>query len=334
SGSYINEQGMYKTDKTLREDYNTNADFKRYNYRLNTDVNVTKSTVLKLGVAGSLSKRNSPGLGDDWIWDQLFGYSPIRTPIVYSNGYVPAIGTGNQTNPWVASTQTGFNENWNNNIQTNLTLEQDFAFLLKGLRFVGRFGYDNYNSNTIERRKWPEQWRAERTRNKDGELVFTRVSDPSEMHQASRSSGNRREFLDLMFNYNYNIRNHHIGLDAKYTQDALIQTQGLGEDLKNGMPRRNQGLAGQLRYNWHQRYFLNFNFGYTGSENFAIGHQFGFFPAYSAAWNIGEENFIKENVDWIQMFKIRFSHGKVGNDRLGGDRFPYLYNIEGGKEGY
>src|SRR5699024_5569562 len=162
SGSYINEQGMYKTDKTLREDYNTNADFKRYNYRLNTDVNVTKSTVLKLGVAGSLSKRNSPGLGDDWIWDQLFGYSPIRTPIVYSNGYVPAIGTGNQTNPWVASTQTGFNENWNNNIQTNLTLEQDFAFLLKGLRFVGRFGYDNYNSNTIERRKWPEQWRAER----------------------------------------------------------------------------------------------------------------------------------------------------------------------------
>src|SRR5690606_40999872 len=117
SGSYVNEGGMYKIDETLKNDYNTNANYKRWNYRLNTDIDITPTTLLKVGVAGSLSKRNSPGLGDADFWGVLFGYSPIRTPIMYSNGYVPAIGTGNQTNPWVVATQTGFNEDWSNKIQ-------------------------------------------------------------------------------------------------------------------------------------------------------------------------------------------------------------------------
>lgn len=79
--------------------------------------------------------------------------------------------------------------------------------------------------------------------------------------------------------------------------------------------------------------FLNFNFGYTGSENFAAGHQFGFFPAYSVAWNIAEEPFVKKNLKWVNMFKVRYSWGKVGNDKMyeaNGTtliRFPYLYTI-------
>src|SRR5699024_6258158 len=154
-GSYVEEQGMYKTDKKLKKDYNTNADFKKWTYRLNTDVNITPSTLVKLGVSGSLRKRNSPGLGDNDVWGELFGYSPIRTPIMYSNGYVPAVGTGNKTNPWVANTQTGFNVNWESNVQTNITVNQDFNFLLKGLNFSGSFGYDTYNNNNISRHRWP-----------------------------------------------------------------------------------------------------------------------------------------------------------------------------------
>lgn len=335
SGSYIEEQGMYHTDETLRNDYNTNANYKRYNYRLNTDINVTATTLLKLGVSGSLSKRNSPGLGDAWVWDALFGYTPVRTPILYSNGYVPAIGSGNQTNPWVTATQTGFNENWENNIQTNVTLEQDFRFILPGLRFVGNFGYDTNNSSDILRRKWPEQWRAERARSADGEIIFTKISDPQEMFQESSSGGNRREFLDLMFSYNLTVADdHHIGADVKYTQDAFINTVNIGNDIKNGVAKRNQSLAGRATYNWEYRYFVDFNFGYTGSENFAKGHRFGFFPAYSLAWNVAEEKFIKDNAPWMNMFKIRFSHGQVGNDNLGSERFPYLYTISRGGSGY
>lgn len=334
SASYVEEQGMYKTDRSLRNDYDTNANYKRWNYRLNTDLDITKTTLLKVGVSGSLAKRNSPGLGDNDVWGELFGYTPVRTPILYSNGYVPAVGTGNKTNPWVAATQTGFNENWENRIQTNVSLEQNFDFITRGLRFVGRFGYDTNNYNHINRRKWPEQWRAERARDSNGNLIFTNVSGPREMHQTSGSAGDRREFLDLMFNYERGFSNHHISGTVKYTQDAFIQTQNLGEDLKNGVSKRNQGLAGRVAYNWKLRYFADFNFGYTGSENFAIGHQFGFFPAFSCAWNVAEENFVKDNLIWVNMFKIRFSYGKVGNDNMGDERFPYLYTIESGGAGY
>lgn len=334
SGSYYEEQGMYYTDETLRKDYNTNANYKRYNYRLNTDINITETTLLKLGVSGSLQKRNSPGLGDGWVWGAIFGYSPIRTPIFYSNGYVPAVGTGNLTNPWVSSTQTGFNENWQNNIQTNITLEQDFRFILPGLKFVGKFGYDTNNTSNILRTKWPEQWRAERARDSNGEIIFVNVSGPQEMYQSSSSSGNRREFLDLMLSYNKTLdKSHNIGADLKYTQDAFVYTVDIGGDIKNGIARRNQSLAGRATYNWKFRYFLDFNFGYTGSENFAIGHQFGFFPAFSTAWNIAEESFIKDNLPWMNMLKLRFSRGEVGNDNLGSERFPYLYTI-GTASGY
>ncbi len=332
SASFVEEEGMYNTDESLKDDYDTNANYMRWNYRLNTDIDVTKTTLLKVGVSGSLAKRVSPGLGDDDVWGELFGYSPIRTPIEYSNGYVPAVGTGNKTNPWVAATQTGFNEHWENKIQTNVSLEQNLDFVTEGLRFTGRFGYDTNNFSNINRRKWPEQWRAERARDSEGNLVFTHISDPQVMHQSSGSSGERREFLELMFNYDYGLADHHFSGTVKYTQDAFVQTQNLGEDLKNGVSRRNQGIAGRVAYHWSYRYFADFNFGYTGSENFATGHQFGFFPAYSFAWNVAEEGIIKNNFKWINMFKIRYSHGKVGNDKLGDDpnnpdRFPYLYDI-------
>ena len=65
-------------------------------------------------------------------------------------------------NPWVLSTQTGFTEQWWNEVQTSATIEQNLDFLTKGLNFVGRFGFDTYSSNTIRRLKRPELWRAER----------------------------------------------------------------------------------------------------------------------------------------------------------------------------
>lgn len=334
SASYTEDQGMYYTDETLRKDYDTNANYKRWNYRMNVDIDITKSTLLKVGVAGSLAKRNSPGLGDNDVWGELFGYNAIATPIMYSNGYIPALGTGNKTNPWVAATQTGYNEEWTNDLQTNVVLEQNFDFITKGLRFVGRFGYDTHNNNWINRRRWPEQWKALSRDVNTGEIVWYHMSDSRDMYQESGSNGNRREFLEMLLSWDRGFANHHVGATLRYTQDNFRQTVDLGTDIKNGVSKRNQGLAGRVTYNWNYRYFLDFNFGYTGSENFAKGHQFGFFPAFSTAWNIAEEPIVKRLFPWMNMFKVRYSHGKVGNDNLGNDRFPFLYTIGGTDQGY
>ena len=329
SGSYLDQQGMYKVDKALK-DYNTNANFRRWNYRMNVDIDITKSTLLKVGVSGSLQKANDSGVGSDAIWTALMGYNAIMVPKLYSNGYVPAYGNdnGDRFNLWVQATMTGYRENWKNNIQTNVTLEQKLDFITKGLRFVGRFGYDTENNNWINRRKWPEQWKAKRFRATDGTLDYDRVAEERKMFQESGSDGLRNEFFEAELHYSRGFKHHHLGGTLKYNQSSKIKTVGLGDDLKQGIARRNQGLAGRFTYNWNYRYFIDFNFGYTGSENFAAGHRFGFFPAISGAWNIAEESLIKKHLKWMNMFKIRYSYGKVGNDNLGNTRFPYLYDIE------
>ena len=329
SGSYLDQQGMYKVDKALK-DYNTNANFRRWNYRMNVDIDITKSTLLKVGVSGSLQKANDSGVGSDAIWTALMGYNAIMVPKLYSNGYVPAYGNdnGDRFNPWVQATMTGYRENWKNNIQTNVTLEQKLDFITKGLRFVGRFGYDTENNNWINRRKWPEQWKAKRFRATDGTLDYDRVAEERKMFQESGSDGLRNEFFEAELHYSRGFKHHHLGGTLKYNQSSKIKTVGLGDDLKQGIARRNQGLAGRFTYNWNYRYFIDFNFGYTGSENFAAGHRFGFFPAISGAWNIAEESLIKKHLKWMNMFKIRYSYGKVGNDNLGNTRLPYLYDIE------
>ena len=340
SVSYVNDEGMYKTDKTLRDKYNTNANYSRWNYRLNVDIDLTSTTLLRLGTAGDLSMRNSPGMGDNDTWNSLFGYNAILTPTMYSNGYVPMINLGRddyRSNPWVMTTQTGYNQEWNNNLQNNVALEQDFRFITPGLKFVGRFGYDTYNYNQITHRKMPERYYANGRDKETGEIIFDKINGSQDMTQASNNNGSRRIFADLMLTYNREFKHHNnVGATIKFTYDDDISTQNIGSDIKNSVSRTNMALAGQISYNWYYRYFVDANFGYNGSENFSDGHRFGFFPACSAAWNIAREPWMQWAKSWMDMFKVRYSYGKVGNDKIyqGGAqiRFPYLYTIGDGNE--
>ena len=331
SGSFLDEGGMYNVDKTMRE-YDTNANYQRYNYRMNIDMNITTTTLIRVGIGGALEKTNHAGASSDQIWYSTFGYNPVSMPVMYSNGYVPVLqgedGERSERgyNPWTVATQTGYREVWKNTINSNITLEQGLDFLTEGLSFIGRFGYDTYNHNNIQRRKNPEMWRAERQRNSDGEIVFNRLVNERLLEQFSSAFGDRKEFFEAQLTYGRRFEDHDIGSTVKYTHDNYVNTSDIGGDIMQGVARRYQGLAGNLSYGYKNRYLLNFNFGYNGSENFAKGHQFGFFPAYSAAWNIAEEDFVKDNIDWLGMFKLRYSYGEVGTDNSS-SRFPYLANF-------
>ena len=330
SVSYVNDGGMYKTDSTLRDKYNTNANYGRWNYRVNLDINATPTTLIRIGTAGDLSTQNAPGYGDDHVWESLFGYNAILTPVMYSNGYVPMINMNRddaRSNPWVMTTQTGYKTMWNNNLQNNVSLEQDLNFITQGLKFTGRFGYDTYNSNSIDHIQMPERWYANGRDKDTGEIIFDKIGNKWDMTQSSYNEGSRRTFLDLLLSYNREFNGHNVTGNLKYTWDDNIQTQNIGDDIKNSVSRKNLAFAGQVAYNYDYRYFVDFNFGYNGSENFADGHRFGFFPAFSVGWALDREKFM-QNLTWLDMFKIRYSWGKVGNDNCGDVRFPYLYTLD------
>ena len=64
------------------------------------------------------------------------------------------------------------------------------------------------------------------------------------------------------------------------------------------------------------RYLLELNAGYNGSESFAKGHRWGFFPSVSLGWNVGEEAFFEPIKKFVQQLKLRGSYGLVGNDQV------------------
>ena len=250
SASYVDEGGMYKVDKGLK-DYNTNANYRRWNYRLNVDMDITKTTLLKVGVSGSLDKKNEPGMSSN-IWASAMNYNPVSVPIMYSNGYTPAFGSNDeQINPWTIATQTGYQETWNNKLQTNITLEQDFSFITKGLKFIGRYGFDTNNYQWINRKKIPELWRAEQNRASDGSLVMRKIRDEQLMSQEANSTGERKEYLEAELHYDRTFGNHMVGAVMKYTQDKTINASVKKEDdIMQGIDRRHQGLSGRFTYGW------------------------------------------------------------------------------------
>ena len=338
SVSYVEEGGMYNSDSALK-DYKTNANYHRWNYRMNFDLNITKTTLLKIGVAGALEKQNQPGSIYDEVWTSLMGYNAIATPVKYKNGRWGSQGSGNHNNPWVLVTQYGYNEIWKNTINTTAELTQDFGFITPGLSAIVRYGYDIYTDNGNKHWKAPEGWQAERLRDSNGELVFTKKVDEQLMIANPYSNGQKKEFFEAEIHYARNFGLHQVGAILKYTQDGTTNNsqndyvnqssddpiEQMNIDFQRtiqGIDRRHQGLAGRFTYGYANRYFIDFNFGYNGSENFAKHNRFGFFPAYSAAWNLGEEPWIRKVAPWIDMFKIRYSYGKVGNDYLS-TRFPF-----------
>ncbi len=125
-------------------------------------------------------------------------------------------------------------------------------------------------------------------------------------------------------------RKHRVGalvyyyMSSQQTMDGSID--GRPESLRSmyAIPIRYQGISSRLTYGFDDTYFLDANFGYTGSENFQAGHRFGFFPSVAAGWVPTQYKFITENLPWLNFLKIRGSYGLVGNDRLTDERFPYL----------
>lgn len=191
-------------------------------------------------------------------------------------------------NPEVQLNKTGHKRVWQNKAETNLTLEQDLKFVTKGLRFIGTFSFDSENNSTVTRTKQPELWRAGRVRDANGNLIMTRVAQETPFRlDSGEPDGRFRYYTEAKLDYSRKFGDDHTvtGLLMYYQQERQRIFQFDTTNAKVAIPFRNVGLSGRATYGFRDKYLLDLNFGYNGSENFEPGKQFGFFLHFlQAGW--------------------------------------------------
>jgi TonB-linked SusC/RagA family outer membrane protein len=322
------QTAAYKVDKNSV--YSSNVGFNSYNYRINLDVNLTKTTKVFLGSDGFLSALTQPGLANtDNIWGAQSRLTPLTIPTQFSNGLLPGRGTGDQSSPYVMINRTGKALDEEYRGKTTLALNQDLSGILDGLKFRVQGAYDIYSYFNERRRVQPALYNA-LGRAADGSLI-TILTVPEQKASYTRDTRQfRKYFLESVINYDkvFNEDHRTSALIYYYMSDAK-DTEEAKSNLE-AIPLRYQGVSSRFTYGYKDTYLLDANFGYTGSENFQPGRQYGFFPSVALGWVPSSYEFVKESAPWLDYFKIRASYGSVGNDRISSIRFPYLTKVNQG----
>ncbi|TCS86294.1 TonB-linked SusC/RagA family outer membrane protein [Anseongella ginsenosidimutans] len=325
------ETAAYKVDENSV--YSSNVGFNTYNYRINLDINLTPTTTVYLGSDGFLSKLDQPGIANtDYIWGAQSRLTPLAIPGQYSNGLLPGRGTGEQSSPYVMINRTGQASNQVFKGKSTLALNQDLSGVLDGLKFRVQGAYDIHSFFAERRYIQPALYTA-LGRDYNGSLIMQETVQEQSASYNRSTRQYRKYHLESVINYDQIFGDDHrvSGLiyyyisDAKDTDDATSNLEAI--------PLRYQGVSSRLTYGFRDTYLLDVNFGYTGSENFQPGRQYGFFPSIAVGWVPTSYGFMKEAAPWLNYLKIRASYGTVGNDRISDIRFPYLTKVNVGSGG-
>jgi len=316
-----NESAAYRQDKVSK--YSRDVAYNTYNYRLNLDLNITKTTSVYMGIDGQNSLNYLPGMvNTDWLWSAQSKLTPLTVPKQYSNGASPAYGVNDEISPYVLLNQTGMStiENYRN--LATVAVNQDFGNWIKGLKARVQGAFDSYSTFNERRVKMPDLYNST-GRNTNGELIMIRKVTGYDVQYSKTQSQSRKYHLESNITYNHQIGDAHRfgGLIYYYmsSEGNTDQTSSM-----NAIPKWYQGISSRINYGFKDTYLIDVNFGYTGSENFKKGEQFGFFPSIAVGWIPSQYKFVTDQMPYINYFKIRASYGTVGNDRITGTRFPYL----------
>lgn len=331
AGSFYNESSIYKNAGNIYG-YDSSIRYNKFNFRANVDLNLTKSTVINLNLANIYEKSFGPGFGDtdSDIWSYLFMTSPNTFPVEYSDGRLSGPSTDSGYNPWNMLVHSGYREQFWNSAQSLIGVTQDIGALwepLKGLTANIKFSWDAWNTTLQRRSKSPTFYHA-RGRAEDGSLIYddengdgiwepVHTGDETLSYGIGRS-GTMTRYVEGSLTYNRLFGEHRVGALFLYNHKIYTDTQAGSSSAS--LPYKDQGIAGRLTYAFRDTYFLEVNMGYNGSENFARGHRFGFFPAVALGWMMSSEKWFEPATKVIDMLKWKASYGKVGNDDIGGNR--------------
>lgn len=322
-----NESSAYKMASD--SPYKDGVGYNTYNFRMNLDINLTKTTKVYIGGSAYISVNKRPSMGQayngmsmtGWIWSSQAKTTPLMFPLRYSNGFLPASNDGDNISPYVLLNYTGTTKQQNFRNLITVAVEQDFSFITKGLTAKIQGSLDSQSLLGESRYKMPALYMAT-GRNSQGELILSQRVTPVSVNYSSASWTWRKLFFNANVNYDRKFGDHSIGgLLYYYIEDT--QESGASSSM-GAIPKRYQSLSGRLNYGYKDTYFIDANFGLTGSENFQPGRQYGFFPSIALAWIPTNYEFVQKAVPWLSFLKFRGSYGIVGNDQIASTRFPYL----------
>lgn len=343
SGAYTEDTGVLKVDK--RNSFNNNIDDKNYTLRSNVDINVTPTTKLAVRLTGNFRDYQGPLNGGSDVYRQVMHSDPVLFPAYYpvddEHVGIQHIMFGNYEdgsyiNPY-ANLVKGYKNYQRSQMIAAVQLEQDLKFITKGLSFMTLFNLTRLSEFTVNRQFNPYWYRLDRYDSYTGEYHVNRINENGTDYLTYSESGKTVKntmYSETRLNYNRSFGKHDVtGLLVFTASESLTANAG---SLQLSLPSRNAGLSGRFTYGYDKRYFIEYNFGYNGSERFHKSHRWGFFPSAGLAWMMSNEKWFKPLTKVVSNLKLRYSYGLVGNDNIGSssNRFYYLSEMSMNNSGF
>ena len=329
SGDYQHEGDLFESWDNSR-DYSTAYTFNRINMRSNLDYQMTPTTKFSMNLSGSAGTRRTPweysGGENNWEeaqrWAGAYGTPPDAFLPMYEDGSFGFYPISTMIrNPIKALATTGDKLTTNINITTDFILQQDLKFITKGLSLRAMISWDNVF--TESERGLKDQYNAPQEswiNPATGDVTYYKNYDPGTGFEFnagknwSTSGGgisgvSRRLYYQGQLNYNRSFGKHNVGAMGLFSRNEYA--------WGSMIPSFREDWVFRTTYNYGEKYFIEYNGAYNGSEKFSAENRFAFFSSGAIGWTISNENFMKD-VEFIDLLKLRASYGEIGDDNTNG----------------
>jgi TonB-linked SusC/RagA family outer membrane protein len=343
---FMNESGFFEAKKDGY--YDMNYHYSRFNYRANVDFDLTQDTKLSFKMGGETGIKNQPNSSP---WRNLYSTSPARFPAYFpdwvleqvpdldypeARGMRLAEAFGEYTgNPYTSLNTGEFRQYVDSKLYTDLILDQKLDFITEGLSFNGKVSLSTYFRNNSLLANWAfPQYKLDYTKIGTTSNPWTRSGQGNETYNqlpldinvgALENDYYRDLYYEFAINYSRSFGSHSI------SALALMNRQQKNQNTQ--FAYLNEALVGRATYDYSHKYLVEVNVGYTGSERFAPGNRFGFFPSGAIGWVVSEEPFFKAAVPFVSKMKLRYSDGLVGSD-YARSRWLYMSSYFKDSRGY
>lgn len=323
---YYDQESLFKNLSNDPYGNSSSLNYKRYGFRANADFFLTKDLQLSVNFGTRFEERRGPNSDERDNFSNIF-YQLNHTPgwlfpIAYqvSDGDMTKTLYGGssqyQSNVYATLAEGGYYKGTNTVNETNFIADYKMDWLTPGLsaRAMMSFDYESYHRTLYS--KGFATYELNDRANYESIDAYNRFNKDTQLTNSRDSFSLYKLYMEAQVNYSRVFDDvHDVTAMVLYMQNDLRRNSELA--------RRYQGVVGRVTYAFDSRYLFEFNAGYNGSENFAKGRRFGFFPAFSAGWRISQESFMERTSDWLSNLKLRASYGQVGNDNANNQRFLY-----------